>query len=189
MSSKDVDFGKVWSQNPMTKPFIDKVVINIGVGESGEKLQKAYKVLEGLTEQKPVILTAKKSIKEWNVRAKQTIATKVTLRGEKALNFLKRALVPYDNRILIKVFDNKGNFSFGIDEHIKIPEVKYDPDLGIFGFNIAVKIARPGFRITSRKKDRRKIGSHHYVSKDEAMYYMSKIFGAEIVEKMEERYY
>jgi large subunit ribosomal protein L5 len=183
------DYQLKWKQNPMLKPFIDKVVINIGVGKAGEELQKAFKVLQSLTDRKPVIITAKKSIKEWDVRKRQSIATKVTLRGDEAVAFLKRAIVPFDNRILMSAFDTKGNFSFGIDEHIKIPGVKYDPDLGIFGFNVAVKIVRCGFRIKTRKKERRKIGPSHYLSKKEAIYYISKVFGAEVVEKMEERYY
>jgi large subunit ribosomal protein L5 len=189
MSQQEVDYQKVWAQNPMLRPFIDKVVINIGVGQAGEELQKAVKVLEQLTHRKAVIIIAKKSVKEWNIRAKQSIATKVTLRGQIGLDFLKRALQITDNRILIRAFDNKGNFSFGVDEHIKVPGVKYDPELGIFGFDCSVKIVRPGFRIKVRKRDRRKIGKKHYVSKKEAIYYITKIFGAEVVEKMEERYY
>lgn len=188
-SASDGDYKMIWTKNPMLKPFIDKVVVNIGVGQAGEELQKAYKVLNSLVEQKPVIVTANKNIKEWNVRKGQSIATKVTLRGEKALEFLKRSLVPYDNRILMSAFDNKGNFSFGLDEHIKVPGVKYDPELGIVGFNVSVRIVRPGFRIKNRKKDRRSIGKLHYLSKKEAMYYMANVFGAEIVEKMEERFY
>jgi len=187
--STDKDFKMIWAKNPMLKPYIDKVVVNIGVGQAGEELQKAYKVLNSLVEQKPVIVTSKKNIKEWNVRKGQSIATKVTLRSEKALDFLKRTLVPFDNRILMSAFDNKGNFSFGLDEHIKVPGVKYDPELGIVGFDVSVRIVRPGFRIKNRKKDRRSIGKAHYLSKKEAMYYMANVFGAEIVEKMEERFY
>jgi large subunit ribosomal protein L5 len=152
-------------------------------------LQKAVKILEQLTHEKAVILLAKKSVKEWNIREKQSIATKVTLRGQIALDFLKRALTITDNRILMHAFDNKGNFSFGVDEHIKVPGVKYDPELGIYGFDCCVKIVRPGFRIKVRKKDRRKIGKKHYVSRKEAIYYMTNVFGAEVVEKIEDRYY
>jgi large subunit ribosomal protein L5 len=189
MSQQELDFQKVWASNPMLYPFIDKVVINIGVGQAGEELQKAVKVLEQLTHHKAVILIAKKSVKEWNIRQKQSIATKVTLRGQAGLDFLKRALTISDNRILVHAFDSKGNFSFGVDEHIKVPGVKYDPELGIFGFDCCVKIVRPGFRIKVRKRDRRKIGKLHYVSKREAIYYMANIFGAEVVEKIEERFY
>lgn len=186
---KEQNFQSIWSSNKMLMPYIDKLVVNIGVGQAGEELQKAYKVLESLCYKKPVILKAKKNVKEWGIRKNQSISVKVTLRGEEAKKFLKRALDPFDNRILIKAFDNKGNFSFGINEHIKLPEVKYDPELGIFGFNVSVKIIRPGYRIKERKKDRRKVGKDHYVTKKEAIYYIQNVFGAEVVEKMEDRYY
>jgi large subunit ribosomal protein L5 len=188
-SVESVDYKKKWAGNKMLKPILQKVVINIGIGQAGEELQKAYKVLNSLTDRTSVILKAKRSIKEWNVRKNQSLATKVTLRGQEAKDFLLRALVPFDNRILKKAFDNKGNFSFGIDEHIKIPDVKYNPELGIFGFNVSSRIVRPGFRIKERKKDRRKIGSSHYVSRDEAIFFLESVYGIEIVEKMEERYY
>ncbi|MHA1585397.1 MAG: 50S ribosomal protein L5, partial [Promethearchaeota archaeon] len=91
------NFKAKWA-NPMQKPFIDKVVVNIGVGQAGEELQKAQRILELLTDQKPLIIKAKKSVKEWGVRKGQSIATKVTLRGEKALNVIQRTLDPFDNR-------------------------------------------------------------------------------------------
>jgi large subunit ribosomal protein L5 len=189
MSTTEIDYQKLWTSNPMLKPFIDKIVVNIAVGQAGEQLQKAVKVLAQLTNRTPIIIKAKKSIKDFDIRAGQTIATKVTLRGEEGLVFLKRALSFTDNRILIRAFDNRGNVSFGIDEHIKLPGVKYDPELGIFGFDVTVKIVRPGFRVKIRKKSRSKIGRDHYLTKKEAIFYMSKVFGAEIVEKIEERYY
>ena len=86
------DYQQLWNSNPMLKPFIQKLVVNIGVGKAGEELQKAYKVLYSLTNQKPVILLAKKNIKEWDLRKKQSIATKVTLREQAAIDFLKRVL-------------------------------------------------------------------------------------------------
>ena len=185
---EDSDFKAKW-KHPMQMPYIDKVVVNIGVGQAGEELVKASKVLEDLTGTHPVILKAKKNVKEWGVRKTQSIATKVTLRGDIALDIIKRTLVPTDNRILVRAFDNRGSVSWGVDEHIKVPGVKYDPELGIFGFNVSVRIVRPGFRIRSRKKFRRKIGRNHYLTKAEAMFFMSNIVGAEVVEKMEERYY
>lgn len=193
MSSKNEmverDYRAEWTRNPMRKPFIEKVVINIAVGQAGEKLQNAKSVLETLTNRKAVLLRAKKSIKEWDIRKKQTIAVKVTLRGKDAEDMLKRALVPYDNRILKTSFDNYGNFSFGIDEHIKIPGMKYDPSIGIFGMDVCVRLVRPGMRVKTRKKNKSAIPKSHYVSKKESMYYMKTIFNIEIVDEMEERYY
>ena len=182
------DYKAKW-KHPMQKPYIDKVVVNIGVGQAGEELVKASKVLEDLTQTHPVILKAQKNVKEWGVRKGQSIATKVTLRGDKAMDIIKRTLFPTDNRILKRAFDNRGSVSWGVDEHIKIPGVKYDPELGIFGFSISVKVVRPGFRIKTRKKFRRKIGRNHYLTKGETIFFMESVVGAEVVEKMEERYY
>ena len=191
MSPKeDIDYKKMWKSNVMLQPKIEKVVINIGMGSLGAvEIQKAQKVLESLTNHKPVVVKAKKNVKEWGLRKNMSVATKVTLRGEDCADFLRKALDPFDNRILKKAFDTKGNFSFGVDEHIKIPGVKYDPELGIFGFNVSVKITRPGLRIKSRKKNRRKVGASQYVSKKEAIFFMENVFKVEIVDKMEERYY
>lgn len=193
MSSKnemvEVDYRAEWARNPMRKPFIEKVVVNIAVGQAGEKLQNAKTVIETLTNRKAVLLRAKKSIKEWDIRKHQTIAVKVTLRGKEAEEMLKRTLVPFDNRILKSAFDNYGNFSFGIDEHIKIPGMKYDPAIGIYGMDICVRLVRPGMRVKTRKKNKSSIPKSHYVSKKEAMFYMKNVFGAELVDVMEERYY
>ena len=95
----------------------------------------------------------------------------------------------YDNRILRNSFDNFGNFSIGVDEHIKLPDTKYIPELGITGFDTAVRIVRPGYRVKIRRKQRAKIPKHHYVSKYEAMEFMKKTFKVEIVDVMEERFY
>ncbi len=185
----EIDYRAEWARNPMRKPFIEKVVVNIAVGQAGEKLQNAKHVIETLTNRKSVLLRAKKSIKEWDIRKNQTIAVKVTLRGKEAEEMLKRTLVPFDNRILKSAFDNYGNFSFGIDEHIKIPGMKYDPAVGIFGMDICVRLVRPGMRIKTRKKNKGAIPKSHYVSKKETMFYMKNIFGAELVDVMEERFY
>ena len=186
--SKVENYKQKWN-HPMQMPYIDKVVVNIGVGKAGEELQKASEVLRTMTKQKPVVIIAKKNVKEWGVRKSMSIATKVTLRGDTANDFIKRSLDVFDNRILRKAFDNQGNVSWGIDEHIKVPGVKYDPEVGIFGFNVSVRVVRPGFRVKTRKKLRRKIGRNHYVKRDEAMYFFQNKFKTEIVEKMEARFY
>jgi len=185
----DIDYRAEWTKNVMRKPFIEKVVVNIAVGQAGEQLQNAKSVVESLTNHKAVLLKAKRSIKEWDIRKNQSIAVKVTLRGKDAEELLKRTLVHFDNRILKSAFDNFGNFSFGIDEHIKIPGMKYDPSIGIFGMDICVRLVRPGMRVKERTKNKSSIARSHYVSKKEAMYYMKNFFGAELVDVMEERYY
>lgn len=189
MPNKEDNFEEKW-KHPMQRPFVSKVVVNIGVGSAGiQELKKARRVLLELTDKKPATTNAKKNVKEWGIRKTQPIGARVTLRKGNAVEFLKKVLVVTDNRILRKAFDHKGNFSFGVDEHIKVPGIKYDPDIGIFGFNVSCRIERPGFRIKMRKKDRRKIGEHQYLSKIETMKFVETSLKAEIVDVMEERFY
>ncbi|MHA1734607.1 MAG: 50S ribosomal protein L5 [Promethearchaeota archaeon] len=178
-----------WASNPMRKPFLEKVVAHIAVGQSGEELQKAQKVLEDISGQKTTLRRAKKSIKDFGVRKKENIAAMVTLRGESAREFLRRAIFVNDNRIIRKSFDNFGNLSFGIKEHITIPGVRYNPEHGIFGLHVHIHIERPGIRVKRRRKFRQKIGKNHFVRRLETMLFLEQEFNAEIVDKIEERYY
>ncbi|PLJ77349.1 MAG: 50S ribosomal protein L5 [Thermofilum sp. NZ13] len=169
------------TDHPMRRIFISKVVVNIGVGESGERLAKAAKLLEELTGQKPSLRRAKKSIKEFGVKRGENIAAMVTLRGEKAVSFLKRALAAVDNKIPEKSIDKHGNFAFGVKEHILLPGVKYDPEVGIFGFDVVVALERPGFRVARRRRKRSKVGSRHRVTKEETIAFLEKILGVQVV--------
>jgi len=166
--------------NPMLKPRIEKVVINSCVGRSGEPLEKAMKILEELTGQKPCIRKAKKTIRDFGIRRKEPIACSVTLRGEKARSFLIRALQAVDNRISKASFDKYGNFSFGIKEHIDIPGTKYSPDLGIIGMDISVVMERPGYRVKRRRRAKSKVGSEHLLSPDEVISFIREEFNVEI---------
>ncbi len=171
-----------WEKNPMYKPRLAKVVVNISVGAATERLGKAIKVLEELTGQKPVPRRAKRTIKDFGIRKGENIAAKVTLRGERAAQFLRKALEAVGYRIKASSFDDYGNVSFGIKEHIMIPGVKYDPEIGVFGMDVAVTIERPGYRILRRKRMRKKhLPRRHRVSREEAMLYLHKEFGVEIV--------
>jgi large subunit ribosomal protein L5 len=171
-----------WNKNPMYKPRLAKVVVNISVGAATERLSKAMRVLEELTGQKPVPRRARKTIKNFGIRKGENIAAKVTLRKEKAVEFLKKALEAVNYRIKASSFDEMGNVSFGIREHIMIPGVKYDPEIGIFGMDIAISLERPGYRIVRRRRTRKQhIPKRHRVSREEAMVYLHKEFGVEII--------
>ncbi len=177
--------GELKLENPMRQIRIEKVVVNMGVGQSGEKLEKAVKVLESLTGQKPSRRKAKKTIREFGIRRGENIACMVTLRKERAIEFLRKALVAVGNRIKAGSFDEYGNFSFGIREHIDIPGTRYDPEIGIFGMDICVSFERPGYRVKRRRIKRAKIGKNHRITREEAMEYMRKVFGVEIIEEEE----
>ena len=165
----------------MLEPKIGKVVVNISVGKSGEPLEKATKVLKEITGQNPCKRRAKDSIRDFNVRKGESIACIVTLRGEKAREFLNKALPVIDKKLSSRSFDKQGNFAFGLKEHIELPGVKYDPDVGIFGMDVCVSMIRPGYRVKSRRKHRGKIGAKHVLTPEEAMAFTKETFGVEIV--------
>jgi large subunit ribosomal protein L5 len=167
-------------QNPMKRLKIAKVVVNMAVGASGEKLAKAAQVLEQLTGQKPSFRRAKKTIKEFGIKKGESIACVVTLTKDRAVEFLKRALAAVDFKIKKSSFDEFGNFSFGIKEHISLPGVKYDPALGIFGFDVCVTIERPGYRVMRRRRKRSSVGKGHRVTREEGMKFVEEVLGVKI---------
>src|SRR6266576_130311 len=165
-----------WS-NPLGIVRIEKVTLNISIGKSGKPIEKAKKVLAQLTKKTPTTKQAKKAIKDFGVRKGEPIAAVVTLRGKDAGEFLKRALDAVSNKINERSFDDYGNVSFGIKEHIEIPGTRYVPELGIFGATIHVTLGRPGYRIRSRAIRPSRIGRKHYVSKEDAVKFMQNNFG------------
>lgn len=167
--------------NVMRNPKIEKVVVNMGVGESGEKLEKAETLLEKLADQKPVRTKAKRTNRDFHIRKGEPIGVKVTLRKEKAHTFLKKALDAVEKTLQQKNFDRKGNFAFGIREHIDLPGAKYDPKVGIFGMDVAVVLGRSGFRIKRRKKEKKTIHHRDYVSKEEAISFVTETYGVNVI--------
>jgi large subunit ribosomal protein L5 len=168
------------SSNPLRIVRIEKVTLNIATGKSGEPLEKAKKVLNQLTNKTPTTKLAKKAIKDWGVRKGEPIAAVVTLRGKDAGEFLKRALDAVSNKVNESSFDDYGNFSFGIKEHIEIPGTRYIPELGIFGATIHVTLGRPGYRIRTRAIRPSKMGRNHYVSHEDAVKFMQDNFGTSV---------
>lgn len=166
--------------NVMRRPRIEKVVVNMGVGESGELLEKAQKLLKQLAGQSPVRTVAERTNRDFGIRKGEPIGLKVTLRREKANSFLKRALDAVEKTLSKRNFDERGNFAFGIREHIDLPGVKYDPNVGIFGMDVAVTMERPGFRIKKRKKEKKRIHLHDHVTKEEAITFIKEEYGVVI---------
>lgn len=165
--------------NPMQNIRIEKITLNIGCGESGEKLDKAKKLLAVLTGKKIVVTQTHKRT-SFGMAKGRPIGCKVTLRKKDAEDFLKKALDVVDFKLSKDVFDKQGSFSFGIKEHIDIPGVRYDPNIGIFGMDIAVTLERPGFRV-KRKKLSHKIGKKHLIKPEEAMEWIVKNYKVEVV--------
>ena len=172
---------KNWEQHPMLRPRIDKVVVNLNVGKSGEPLEKANTVLKEITGQTPVKRKAKKTIRDFGIREGESIAVVVTLRKQKAVDFLKKIFPVVDNKVSKSSFDERGNFAFGLKEHIEIPGIKYDPEIGIFGMDICVSVNRPGQRIKVRRKQKQSIGPKHVLSPEESIAFIKQTLGVEIV--------
>jgi len=169
-------------ENPMRKIRLAKVTVHIGVGKSGEVLEKARKVLNEITGQKPCTRQAKMTLKDFGIREGEPITCLTTLRGEKANTFLKRGLEAVSNSLKRSSFDQNGNFAFGVKEHIEIPGTKYAPELGIFGMDVMGTLERPGFRVKRRRIRPSKIGKSHRVSQEDAIKFMTETFGVQIKE-------
>ncbi len=169
------------TQNIMKEIRLEKVVLNMGVGKSGDIIEISKKALEQISGKKPCSRNAKETQRDWGVRKGEPIGVAVTSRGADAKSLLKRLLEAKGNQIKGSSFDNFGNVSFGVLEHIDIPGIKYDPKIGILGLDVAVSITRPGFKIRFRSKHKAKIGKSHKITSDEAKEFLTREFGVQIV--------
>jgi large subunit ribosomal protein L5 len=165
--------------NPMKEIQVSKVVINIGVGKSGDPVEKAKNALSELTGKTPSVRGAKKSVRDFGIHKGEPIGAMVTLRRTAATNFLRRVMESKRNVIKNSSFDNNGNISFGIHEHIDIPGTKYNPDIGIFGMDVCAALTRPGYRVSKRRNPNR-IGKNHKITKDESIEFFKAQFGVEV---------
>ena len=168
------------TESPMRKISLEKVVLNMGIGKSGDIIDVAKRALEQISGKKPSTRNAKETQRDWGVRKGEPIGGAVTVRGEDAKVLLKRLLEAKGNTVNGKSFDNFGNFSFGINEHIDIPDVKYEPSIGILGLGISIALTRPGYGIRKRSKHKASVGKSHVISNQEAKDYLVKEFGVTV---------
>jgi len=162
-------------------PKIEKITVNIGVGEAGERLKKAESVLQSLTKHKPIETLSKTTNKDWGLRKRMPIGCKVTLRGTDADGFLKDALGTRENKIADYAFDEVGNISFGIPDHTLFKSQKYDPNIGIFGMDVCITMKKSGYRIKHRRIEKRHVPHRHRVTKDESIKFFSETYNVEVI--------
>ena len=167
--------------NKMREIRIEKVTLNIGAGEAGAKLEKGMKLLEKLTNSKPVKTKTQKRIPTWGVRPGLEIGAKVTLRRKK-IELIKKLLASIGNKLKSTQINN-GTFSFGIHEYIDIPGFDYIAEIGIIGFEVAVTLQRPGFRIKRRSIKTKKIPKKHDITKEETIEFVKNNFNTKIIEE------
>jgi large subunit ribosomal protein L5 len=134
-------------KNPMQAPRLEKIVVNMGLGEAinnGKIIDASVEQLSQISGQKPVITKARKSIANFKLRQGQSIGAMVTLRGDRAYEFLDRLVsialprVRDFKGVSPKAFDGKGNYTLGVREQIIFPEINYDKVEKIKGLNITV---------------------------------------------------
>ena len=156
-------------ENPMKEIIIDKVTVNMGVGEPGDGLNNAKALMEEISGATAVETKAKDRNPTFKLRKGLPIGVKTTLRGKKATDFLEKALIAKKKVLRESNFDKSGNFSFGIKEYIDFPGAKYNPNMAMVGFDVCVTLIRRGERVKRRNLKTSKVGKPHLLTKEEGI--------------------
>ena len=165
----------------MREILIEKVTVNIGVGSPGDRLENAKGLLNKLSGgKKPIETTAKRRDPVFKLRKGLPIGAKVTLRGKDAKEFLDKALTAKRKLLKERNFDKGGNFAFGIHEYIDFPGAKYDPSIGMFGFDICVTLTRRGKRVGIRRLSPTRVGKSHKITSAEAIDFTKEKFDIKV---------
>lgn len=152
---------------------IDSIVLH-GSSADAPKLERIRKLLKLVSGQEPTQTLAVKRIPAFKIRPGLHIGYKVTIKNKKTKDLLKNLLLGA-KEIKKKQF-NPGFFSFGIKEYIEIPNISYQRDIGIMGFDVAVTLKRRGWRIKNKKLKKSAIGKSHRITKEETIEFFQKNF-------------
>lgn len=166
--------------NPNRAVSIDKVVVHMGVGEAGDKLVNAERIISEITGNTPVRSLAKQTLPAWGIRKGAPISCHVTLRGESADKFLASSIQIVGNKLNSRAFDKQGNFSFGIEEHTDYQGQSYDPKVGIFGLDVTAVLKRNGLRIARRRIQQKKLPQKQHVTIDDAVIFLKESYHVEV---------
>ncbi len=166
-------------ENPMREILIEKVTVNMGIGQPGEGLDNAKELLGRLAGKEVVLTRAKRRNPTFKLREGMEIGVKTTLRGEMAREFLLKALQAKKNLLSARNFDKNGNFAFGIAEYIDFPGAKYDPKIGMLGFDVCVTLGRRGYSVAKRRLGKSRVGKGHMITKEEGIGF-AKGLGAKV---------
>ena len=164
----------------MRELYVDKVVVHMGVGEGGDKLSRAIELMRQITGNAPVRSNAKKTNPTFGIRKGAPISCKVTLRGKKAGKFLETAFGIIGKKVSPGQIDRQGNFSFGIEEHTDFPGMSYDPQIGIYGMDINVVLARRGIRVNRRHIEQRRLPKKQQVTPDDSLAFLKSRYNVEV---------
>ena len=162
------------AENKLSEIRVAKVCININPGAVGDQVTRASRVIQQLTGQEAMLARSHRTIPKFGIRRNDKIAAFVTVRGQKALDILDKALQVHDYEISSRCF--------GIKEHIDLG-LKYDRDIGIHGMDIYVVLERPGNRVSRRKHCQSSIGPKQRVTKKEAQDWYVKKFQGTLLNK------
>lgn len=167
------------AEQEMKQIQVSKVVVNVGIGQVGENVEKAKNLVEKLTGRNAVKTESTDAAKSFGNRKGLKVGASTTLRGEEAKEFVEK-VIPAVEEIKASQFDSNGNFSFGIGEYIDVPGVDYDADIGMMGFEVAVNLERPGYRVKRRDYKPSEIGEDHVVQDEEAIEFVQSEFDVEV---------
>ena len=163
-------------ENKMSEIRIEKVVLS--VGGIGDELEKGIKLISFLAGKKAVKTTSKKRIPNFNIRPGLEIGGKVTLRKDFD-ELLKRLLLAIGNKVKEKQI-SENSFSFGIEEYIQIPDIEYQRDIGMRGFEVSVSFSRKGKRTKLKKIKKGKYPQKQKVKREEIINFIKNKFKVEV---------